>query len=105
MELPVRLFDADPGVSVICVDGVLGARGLELSHWPGNRTPVALKHELSTGCALAFARLSPSERERRADGAEAIVNNHFDTDGVLASFAARWPEEALRWYEQIGLPN
>jgi hypothetical protein len=68
---------------------------LELSHWPGNRTPPALRHDLSTGCALAFARLAPAERARLAHGATAIANNHYDTDGCLALFATRFPARAL----------
>ena len=54
-----------------------------------------MRHDLSTGSALAFSRL-PLERQRELAGpAEAIVNNHYDTDGVLALFAVRHPELAL----------
>jgi hypothetical protein len=96
VDLPVRIVRAAPPHPVVAVDGHLpGARGLELSHWPGHRTPTALRHDLSTGCALAFARLEPAERERLADGAEAIVNNHYDTDGSCALFAVRHPAAAL----------
>lgn len=95
MNLPVRIVGAAPAEPVVCVDGSLGAPGLELSHWPGNRTPARLKAELSTGCALAFARLDDGERTRLAAGATAIVNNHFDTDGLCAVFATRHPQAAL----------
>lgn len=80
---------------MLAVDGTLGAPGLELSHWPGNRTPRALEHELSTGCVLRWARLGEVEREALAVGCTAIVNTHYDTDGVCAMFAARHPELAL----------
>ena len=95
MQLPIRIIQEAPSEPVIAVDGVFGARGLQLSHWPGNTTPVDLRHSLSTGCALAFARLVQGERERRARGAVALANNHYDTDGVCALYAAREPVEAL----------
>lgn len=94
MDLPIWIVDAAPLETVISVDGAFDAHGLSLSHWPGNATPVALKHDLSTGIALAFGRLAPSERERLADGAVAVANNHYDTDGVCAIFAVRHPELA-----------
>jgi hypothetical protein len=84
-----------PEHPVISVDGAWDAPGLNLSHWPGNRTPIALRHDLSTGSALAFSRLSAAERARLAGDAVAIVNNHYDTDGVMALFAVRHPEAAL----------
>jgi len=95
MELPFRIDPSGPKTGVLSVDGAWGADGLNLSHWPGNTTPPDLVHELSTGCALRFAELDQAEREERAAGAEAIVNNHYDTDGVLALFATRHPRSAL----------
>lgn len=95
MNLPVTLDPAPDALPLLKVDGSWDAPGLELSHWPGNRTPRDLRHELSTGSALLFARLPAAERERRAAGAVAIANNHYDTDGVLALFAAARPREAL----------
>ncbi len=95
MELPVRIDPAPSTDPIVSVDGVWNAPGLNLSHWPGNRTPHDLRHDLSTGSALAFARQGERERERRAAGAVAIVNNHYDTDGVMALFAVRHPRAAL----------
>jgi hypothetical protein len=101
VELPVRLLREMPAEPVVLVDGSGTASGLELSHWPGNRTPRELRHDLSTGCALRFARLEPRERERLAAGAVAIVNNHFDTDGTCALFAVRHPARALELEAQL----
>jgi hypothetical protein len=96
VELPVRIVRSAPHEPVVLVDGSLpAAQGLQLSHWPGNRTPAALRDDLSTGCALRFARLEPAERERLAAEATAIVNNHYDTDGTCALFAVRHPRAAL----------
>jgi hypothetical protein len=95
VELPLRIVASalpDPAISV---DGAWGQPGLNLSHWPGNTTPAALRHDLSTGVALHFARLRQNERERLADGCRTIANNHFDTDGCCAMFAVRRPESAL----------
>ncbi len=95
MDLPLRYLTEAGAEPVISVDGAFGAPGLNLSHWPGNRTPAKLRRDLSTGIALAFAQLPAAERESLARGATAIVNNHFDTDGVLSLFAARHPTRAL----------
>ncbi len=93
--LPVRILDSCPHERVISVDGAFDAPGLNLSHWPGNRTPPALKHDLSTGIALAFSRLPVTEQETLARGCTAIVNNHYDTDGLCALFAVAHPTLAL----------
>ncbi|MGQ0552875.1 MAG: DUF6687 family protein [Planctomycetota bacterium] len=66
-----------------------------LSHWPGNSTPEVLRHDLSTGIALAFARLSPAEQLALVGPFDTVCNNHYDTDGALAAFALLRPEEAL----------
>ena len=95
MNLPARILLEVPAEPVISVDGASRASGLDLSHWPGHDTPLALRHDLSTGCALLFARLAGEERRRLAAGATAIVNNHYDTDGCLALFAVRHPARAL----------
>lgn len=94
-SLPYRLTGTAPGRPVLAVDGALGAEGLELSHWPGNRTPKALRRPLSTGSALAFARLPERERQRLLRGVSAIVNNHYDTDGLCAVWALLNPRLAL----------
>ncbi len=95
VSLPIRILTEAPSEPVLSVDGAFGAPGLNLSHWPGNETPSALKRDLSTGIALAFAELTPEERDRLAEGCTALVNNHFDTDGVLSMFAILHPKRAL----------
>jgi len=83
-----------PGRAV-SVDGAWGQPGLNLSHWPGNATPPGLRHDLSVGIALEFARLPARERGRLAEGCTAILANHYDTEGVCAVFAVRHPDLAL----------
>ena len=40
------LLEKKWGAPIVSVDGVTGARGLNLSHWPGNTTPRELRHDL-----------------------------------------------------------
>jgi hypothetical protein len=91
-----RFLDRElAGRDVISVDG-LAPNGPNFSHWPGNRTPHDLKRDTSTGIALALADLGEAPRRGRLGGLEIVVNDHFDTDGVLACHAVLDPESALR---------
>lgn len=94
-SLPLRLVEGPGPEPVVSVDGAFGAEGLELSHWPGNRTPAELRDDLSTGIALRFARLPAARRAELARGAVAVAINHYDTDGACALFAVTRPGAAL----------
>lgn len=95
MELPLA-YRTEPGdAPVISVDGAFDAPGLNLSHWPGNRTPRFLRRDLSCEIALAFSSLEQAEQRRLARGCTALVNNHYDTDGNAALFAVLRPTLAL----------
>ena len=76
----------------LCVDGVVPG-GLNLSHWPGNRTPAHLKADTTTEMALKLAR-DPG-RDAWLRGVSIITNNHFDTDGLLSVYGVLRPEEAV----------
>ncbi|MFO1009589.1 MAG: DUF6687 family protein [Planctomycetota bacterium] len=93
--LPIRLVDAPLAERVIAVDGAWPQPGLNLSHWPGNTTPRELKHDLSTGIALAFVKLPRAKQAELATGCVALANNHHDTDGACALFVLAHPEAAL----------
>lgn len=95
MDLPIRIVTGPVPERLVSVDGAWGQPGLNLSHWPGNATPRELKHDLSTGIALNFARLPKALQAELAEGCVAIANNHYDTDGLCALFALRKPEAAL----------
>ena len=69
---------------------------LHLSHWPGNRTPRQLRRDLSTEIAFAFLDLDGPARVALIGDCEALVLNHYDTDGVCAAFALTSPERARR---------
>src|SRR5687768_9904863 len=94
MPLTYRHYapDLDPNVC-ISVDGNAPAM-LNLSHWPGNRTPPQFKHDLSTGSCLIFMH-SP-ERLKYLTQATTVTNNHWDTDGACSVFAMCRPVEAFR---------
>lgn len=82
------------GVPNILVDSLRSPDTvLELSHWPGNRTPAPYKADTSTEIVLNFLR-SP-ERESFMRRAAAVSNDHFDIDGLLAAWAVLNPGEAL----------
>jgi hypothetical protein len=85
----------DPGLEepFLCVDGVVEG-GLNLSHWPGNRTPNHLRADTTTEMVLKLAR--DPERETWLRGVPIVTNNHFDTDGLLSVYGALRPAEALR---------
>lgn len=93
---------ADTPAWHLSVDG-MSPTGPNLSHWPGNRTPAAYKADLSTGICLRFAAAPKSEREDFLQGAEAVLNDHYDTDGfgsllsiLRPGFAAGHREQLLR---------
>jgi hypothetical protein len=79
-------FGQDAGPDDVCCDGLVDGAALHLSHWPGNRTPAAWKRDTSVEIALAYAR--------SGEAVPRVVNNHFDTDGVLAVFGLLEPEIA-----------
>jgi len=74
----------------IIVDGAgQDATVLTLSHWPKSGTPAALKRD--TSAEIAFAYLDLPEFHVDAD---AVSNNHFDEDGLIAMFTLLQPDFA-----------
>ena len=82
----------DPAATLV-VDGVAGET-LNLSHWPGNRTPQRYRADTTTEMALHLA--ADPEREVFLEPVRIVSNNHFDTDGLLSVWAVLNPDEALR---------
>jgi len=84
---------ANPARAVF-VDGTVdGFRSL--SHWPGNTTPGPFKRDLSTQICLAYAAAAPDVQEELLGAFDEVVNNHYDTDGVLSVFTMVHPEIAV----------
>ena len=82
----------DPAVCLSVDGGAPGA--LNLSHWPGNRTPDRFRHDLSTGSCLLLAKAH--DREDILRGITTVTNNHWDTDGVCSVFASLYPALAVQ---------
>ena len=106
--LPIRFVarpsDLPEGAPALTLDGAFpstSTAGLHLAHWPGNRTPAALRRDLSTEIAFAFLELADTEQETLLSGSEFIALNHYDTDGICALFALTRREEAQRHRELL----
>ena len=76
----------------ICVDGLVQGTDLHLSHWSGNKTPKHYLSDLSLECAFKFIEMEQENSEWKD---AVVVNNHFDTDGLLSAWALLEPEKAL----------
>jgi hypothetical protein len=79
-------------IPVIGCDGLVPGAALDLTHWRGNKTPLAYKADTSTEIALKFVASPESESPDWAGAV--VVNNHFDTDGVLSCWVLLEPEFA-----------
>lgn len=88
-------MNADECVSV---DGNAPGR-INLSHWPGNRTPVYFRHDLSTGSVLLLNQYS--SRAGVLQGITTVTNNHWDTDGLCSAWALLEPEKALKHQQTL----
>lgn len=97
-------WDASRGPA-ICCDGLVRGTSLQLSHWNGNETDDGYYADTSTEIALNFvAQVASAEaggggaelkRHRELLAKATVVNNHYDTDGLLACWTLMHPEEAL----------
>ncbi len=83
----------DPAATVM-IDGY-DPRFRMISHWPGHRTPDALRHDLTTGSALLYAEMSDVRRKQVVGDFSVVTNNHFDADGALSLFTMLRPAVAL----------
>lgn len=88
------------GIPNVAVDASADAATvLELSPWPGNKTPSELKADTSTEIALNYLRSSAPDSYRR--GAEAVTGCDFGIDSLMAVWALLNPQEALRRAELL----
>ena len=76
----------------ISCDGLVPGAALDLTHWQGNRTPQHYKADTSTEIALNFVDSSEAVEEWPD---AVVVNNHFDTDGLLSIWVLLDPEQAM----------
>ena len=85
-------------VPKLSVDGTV-ANSIHFSHWQGNTTPAEVKADTSTEIALNLVA-SPRRAELTQD-IDLVVNNHFDTDGVLSVWTVLNGERALEFRDLL----
>ena len=84
--------------TVSCDGRIPGGVTLELTHWTDNETPDTLYADTSTEMAIQFAK--QQDAYQHLDNA-LILNNHYDTDGVLSVWACLHPFPALQYQELL----
>ncbi len=89
----------DGKVRAISCDGLVPGASLDLTHWQGNQTPRKYKADTSTEIALNFVS-SPEALDEWGD-ATVVINNHFDTDGVLSIWTLLEPEQAREYRDLL----
>jgi hypothetical protein len=90
--------DALDNLPKLSVDGTVD-NSIHFSHWQGNTTPAEVKADTSTEIALNLVA-SPN-RAALTNGIELVVNNHFDTDGVLSCWTVLNGERALQYRDLL----
>lgn len=85
-------------VPKLAVDGTV-PKSIHFSHWEGNTTPAEVKADTSTEIALNLVA-SPNRAVLTQD-IELVVNNHFDTDGVLSVWTVLNGERALEFRDLL----
>lgn len=82
------------GVPHVFVDGLrTDDTVLELSHWPGNRTPEPFRADVSSQSVLAL--LADGRAEEHLSGAAAVTCDHYDVDGLLSVWSLTSPDAAM----------
>lgn len=82
----------DDRPTISCDGRIPGGVTLEVTHWTGNETPDKLYKDTSTEMAL---KLATNQEYSDLTANAWVLNNHFDTDGVLSVWACLEPELAL----------
>jgi len=85
-------------VPKLSVDGTV-ANSIHFSHWKGNTTPAEVKADTSTEIALNL--VASPRRAELTQGIDLVVNNHFDTDGVLSVWSVLNGERALEFRDLL----
>jgi hypothetical protein len=82
------------GVPNVIVDGAAQQDTvLTLSHWPGSDSPPEFRADTSTEIVLNYLATSGAARQY-APKVKAVSNNHFDEDGLCATWAMLHPKLA-----------
>lgn len=89
-------ISGNSGRPTISCDGRIENVTLELTHWNGNETPDKLYADTSTEMALNLAHHSDYVNATKD---AFVLNNHYDTDGVLSVWACLEPDLAQKYSE------
>ena len=90
--------EALDNVPKLSVDGTV-PNSIHFSHWQGNTTPAEVKADTSTEIALNL--VSSPNRAALTNNIDLVVNNHFDTDGVLSCWTVLNGERALEFRDLL----
>lgn len=90
--------EALDNVPKLSVDGTV-ENSIHFSHWQGNTTPAEVKADTSTEIALNL--VSSPNRAALTNNIDLVVNNHFDTDGVLSCWTVLNGERALEFRDLL----
>jgi hypothetical protein len=82
----------------LSVDGIVG-NAVHFSHWRGNTTEPAVRADTSTEIALNVA--ASRNREDYTHGIDLVINNHFDTDGLLSVWSMLNGDDALDCRDEL----
>lgn len=90
--------EALDNVPKLSVDGTV-PNSIHFSHWEGNTTPAEVKADTSTEIVLNL--VASSRRAELTQDIDLVVNNHFDTDGVLSVWTVLNGERALEFRDLL----
>jgi hypothetical protein len=85
-------------VPKLSVDGTV-PNSVHFSHWQGNETAEELKADTSTEIALNLVT-SPN-RDQLTQNIDLVINNHFDTDGMLSVWTVMTGEGAAKYRDVL----
>lgn len=82
--------------NVMVDSGGMKATVLELSHWPGNKTPNELKADTSAEIVINFLESASPDSYLKNAEVVSLSNDHYDIDGLLSVWALLEPDVTLK---------
>ena len=91
--------ELDSFPNIMTDSGRAASTVLELSHWPGNKTPLKFKADTSTEIVLKF--LGSSEFEDYLSTVEWVSSDHYDVDGLLSVWVLTQGRRVLDDFDKL----
>ena len=85
--------------NIMADSGRTASTVLELSHWPGNKTPAKFKADTSTEIALNF--LASDDLSKYLSEINWVSSDHYDIDGLLSVWVLTQGKNALKNFELL----